>query len=83
MYSPEKEAGSVNYKLLDRIGTGAFSEVWRASVIAPGSNHDGAHIAVKEIDAVTLHKEGRCDPQRVVSEIHILARLRHPNIVRM
>eukprot|EP00656_Telonema_subtile_P039625 TRINITY_DN44718_c0_g1_i1.p1 TRINITY_DN44718_c0_g1~~TRINITY_DN44718_c0_g1_i1.p1 ORF type:complete len:288 (-),score=60.26 TRINITY_DN44718_c0_g1_i1:26-889(-) len=28
-------------------------------------------------------REGSCDPQRVVSEIQILSKLQHPNIVRM
>ncbi|WP_346125324.1 protein kinase domain-containing protein [Micromonospora coerulea] len=73
------DAGSMldgRYRLLDRLGAGGMSVIWRA--------HDevlGRDVAVK-----LLSPELAADPQllhRIRAEARSAARLRHPNIVEV
>jgi serine/threonine protein kinase len=62
----------VDYKLLNRIGTGGFGEVWRAE--APG----GVEVAVKILFRAMDHEEA----QRELNALELIKRLRHPFLLQ-
>lgn len=59
------------YELLERIGEGAFGEVWRAI-----DRRLGIHVAIKVAKGAAGH-------ERFEEEIALLAKLQHPGIVRI
>lgn len=66
----------MQYELLDKIGTGAFGEVYR-----------GRHVDSRELVAVKrlrLQDDGRlqCLPAPLFQEIEALRQLVHPNVKR-
>jgi ligand-binding sensor domain-containing protein len=64
------------YSLVERIGAGGMGEVWRAV-----NAHDGSPAAVKLLYAEdSVDEEAR---RRLAREGDIVARLRHPNVVRL
>lgn len=68
------------YKLLDKIGRGATSTVWRAKAIVPGRRPEG-EIALKVLDPIFMSHSGA--RQRFRSEYEILKTLVHPGIVKV
>lgn len=80
---PPARIGSGRYLELDiteRLGAGAFSEVFRADLLVPGSEESGP-LALK-----VLRREQSQDPsslERFRREARLLSRLRHMNVVRV
>lgn len=64
-----------DYKLLEHIGTGAYSTVWEAQYVPTGSK-----VAIK-IEEAALDDIVKC--KRILREIKLLRKLRHPNVVRL
>lgn len=62
------------YRLLDRIGTGTFSVVWRA--VQPSV---GREVAVKQIRAELARQPDFV--RRFEAEAHLVARIEHPHVV--
>lgn len=62
------------YRLLDRIGTGTFSVVWRA--VQPSV---GREVAVKQIRAELATQPDFV--RRFEAEAHLVARIEHPHVV--
>src|SRR5262245_59199411 len=63
-----------NYRILDRLGTGGMSEVFKAE-----HTELRKFVAIKAIEILDLH-----DPvylRRFIAEMRIIAQLQHPNIV--
>lgn len=58
-----------SYKILEKLGTGAFGVVWKAYELSTGKI-----VAIKEIKANAKHAN-------VLSELNLLKSLEHPNIV--
>lgn len=68
--------GERPYKLIERIGSGGFADVWRAKMGAGG----------REVAVKVLHANLAGDPERVerfFRGARAMARLRHPGIVRI
>lgn len=65
-----------NYQLLERIGTGSFSVVWRARQIAPVRREVAMKILKPGLDVATIAK-------RFDDEQDALSRLEHPCISRL
>mgnify|MGYP000114256502 FL=1 len=63
------------YELLHQIGSGSFAVVWKAK-----HRLTGMVVAVKEIAADKLNQK-LCE--NLMSEIEILKRTSHPNIIRL
>jgi serine/threonine protein kinase len=58
-----------------QIGSGSFSVVWHAR-----HRVHGTEVAIKEIATGRLNKKLQ---ESLMSEIHILKRINHPNIIRL
>lgn len=58
-----------------QIGSGSFSVVWHAR-----HRVHGTEVAIKEIATGKLNKKLQ---ESLISEIHILKRINHPNIIRL
>lgn len=58
-----------------QIGSGSFSVVWHAR-----HRVHGTEVAIKEIATARLNKKLQ---ESLMSEIHILKRINHPNIIRL
>jgi hypothetical protein len=63
------------YKLLNRVGEGSFGFVWRGERI-----YDNLKVAVKFIRKSKIPPSSRIGD--LPSEVHILQRISHPNIIR-
>jgi serine/threonine protein kinase len=72
---PREEAVAVTggYRLVNRIGTGSFGEVWRAQ--APG----GVHVAVKVFFGTLDQEEG----QRELAALGRIRELQHPSLLQL
>ncbi|MBF4463379.1 MULTISPECIES: serine/threonine-protein kinase [unclassified Rathayibacter] len=68
------EALGAHYRLLERIGAGAFGEVWRVR-----DSRDGSELAAKLLRRELVHDPGLVE--RFVRERSVLTRLRHPRVV--
>ncbi|XP_019102510.1 PREDICTED: serine/threonine-protein kinase ATG1c isoform X2 [Camelina sativa] len=64
-----------DYLMGRQIGSGSFSVVWEAR-----HRVDGTEVAIKEIAMDRLNKKLQ---ESLMSEIYILRRINHPNIIRM
>lgn len=64
-----------DYELTERLGSGNFAVVWKATHKA-----DGTQFAIKQFSADRLNAQLR---QRLQTEIEVLSRFTHPNIVRL
>ncbi|XP_023640253.1 serine/threonine-protein kinase ATG1c isoform X2 [Capsella rubella] len=64
-----------DYLVGRQIGSGSFSVVWEAR-----HRVDGTEVAIKEIAMDRLNKKLQ---ESLMSEIYILRRINHPNIIRM
>ncbi len=67
-------SGTARYELLEKLGAGAFSTVYRAR-----DNELGREVAVKQIHAEQLRDDRASD--RYWAEAQVLASLQHPHIV--
>ena len=65
-----------DYKFVKKIGTGAFSVVYKGASVL----NEVHKVAVKEIRTDNLSKNQLVDLQ---NEMNILSQLRHPNIVKL
>jgi eukaryotic-like serine/threonine-protein kinase len=75
---PSDSTAPVNWghlTLLERIDTGAFGSVYRA--------HDPKLQADVALKLVPLAEDRGLDPSRALKEARLLARVRHPNVVRV
>ena len=70
-----KEAIEDSYELLEPLGKGTFSEVWRAVCLKHGSQW-----AVKCIPKANLPAD---DEAALLSEVAILEKVKHPHIIRL
>ncbi|KAH7416127.1 hypothetical protein KP509_14G076800 [Ceratopteris richardii] len=64
-----------DYVLTQELGTGSFAVVWKGK-----HRHTGAEVAIKEIAADKLNRK-LCE--NLMSEINILKKTNHPNIIRL
>lgn len=64
-----------DYTLHSQVGSGSFAVVWKAT-----RKSDGATVAVKDIATSKLNTKLR---ESLESEISILQRTHHPNIIRL
>ena len=64
-----------DYIVGKQIGAGSFSTVWHGS-----HKVHGTEVAIKEIATLRLNKKLR---ESLMSEIFILKRINHPNIIRL
>ena len=78
--APQVEGGEVvgKYKLEHRIGSGSFAVVFRARNLQEAE--DAAPVAVKVISTDKLSSKLR---QSLESEVSILKRINHVNVVRL
>ena len=75
--SSSKENFSESYKVLDEIGRGGFSIVYRCI-----SRVSDKVFAVKVVDLRPLRLRERFNPNRIRREVDIMKRLSHPNIIQ-
>nr|XP_054919918.1 serine/threonine-protein kinase Nek7-like isoform X1 [Dermacentor andersoni] len=68
-------SGPANFELLDEIGTGSFSVVYKARTI-----QDGALVAVKKVKVKDMRDEKAKND--CVKEIALLQKLDHPHIIK-
>ncbi len=71
-----KEAFLNKYEIMNQIGTGGFSKVYRCQCVL--TRHD---YAVKVIDLRPLRLREGFDPSRLRREVDIMSKLKHQNIV--
>ncbi|MCO5597738.1 hypothetical protein L7F22_051819 [Adiantum nelumboides] len=64
-----------DYVLMQQLGTGSFAVVWKGK-----HRHTGAEVAIKEIASDKLTRK-LCE--NLMSEINILKKTNHPNIIRL
>ncbi|CAK9151434.1 unnamed protein product [Ilex paraguariensis] len=64
-----------DYVVGKQIGAGSFSTVWHAR-----HGVDGTEVAIKEMDMTEMNKRLQ---ESLMSEIHILRQINHPNIIRL
>ncbi|MCO5613178.1 hypothetical protein L7F22_067454 [Adiantum nelumboides] len=64
-----------DYVLTQQLGTGSFAVVWKGK-----HRHTGAEVAIKEIASDKLTRK-LCE--NLMSEISILKKTNHPNIIRL
>ncbi|CAM9189192.1 unnamed protein product, partial [Hapterophycus canaliculatus] len=81
---------SSRYHLLEQLGSGASGTVWKcclANADCSGESADGpipgVIYAAKIIDLRPFKLRERFSMQRLMREVHIMQRLRHPNIIRL
>lgn len=61
------------YRLIEKLGTGGYCEVWKAR-----DTIEGIHVAVK---IPLINSTGRRDNQTLLKEVRLVSQLRHPNIL--
>ncbi|KAH7297997.1 hypothetical protein KP509_25G022500 [Ceratopteris richardii] len=75
MTSKKRRRSLEDYEIVERIGSGAFAVVWKAT-----HKSNGALFAVKQFFTDRLNPQLR---RRIHTEIDVLSRFTHPNIVRL
>ncbi|MCO5589087.1 hypothetical protein L7F22_043053 [Adiantum nelumboides] len=75
MWSKQQRRPLDDYELTERLGSGAFSVVWKATHKA-----EGTPFAIKQFSADRLNAQSR---QMLQAEIDVLSRFTHPNIIRL
>ena len=68
------------YTVLEKIGDGSFSQVFKAANSAPGPQQIDSIVAIKAVQMARLNPKLQ---EAMVSEIEILEKIRHKNIVRL
>ena len=63
------------------LGAGAFGTVWLAECLVHGPRF-GSKVAVKVINKARFLKSGG-NPKQLMAEVHLLDKLRHPNIIEI
>lgn len=63
----------LDFKIIKRIGTGAFSVVYKAQRIS-----DGMLYAIKKVQIQKLNEK---EKENALDEIRILASVKHPNVI--
>ncbi|VDN56232.1 unnamed protein product [Dracunculus medinensis] len=72
----------VGYNIVDRVGSGAFSKVYKGLSCSSTSNGIRTTVAIKCIDMRTANSS-KLSSDCVISEVKILKRLKHKNIVQL
>ncbi len=73
--NPDLEEIGPEYKVIKKIGTGAYSSVWDAIRVSTGRK-----VAIKKETDIF---EDLVDCKRLLREVKLLRRLQHPNVVKL